>query len=510
MIAARPAAAAQVLVHPAVEQRLRICSADSSGSHVSMQRVSYDERDDMGETVHPYIPNSAPDAREAMLAVIGVDQVDALYREIPDRLRFKRPLDLPEPCHCEYELERYVRRILARNVTCDDYLNFLGGGCEQHHVPAVVDAVIGRGEFLTAYFANAYTDNGAFQALFEYQSLLCDLLGMDVAGYPLTCGLHASGTAVRMAARITGRSQVLVPATMNPRRLQEMMTYCEHSEATSIATLGFDPASGLLDSDELEEKLSSAVACVLVESPSYLGGIESQMKHIADAAHTAGALLVACVNPISLGVLASPGEYGADIACGDSQPLGVRMNYGGGATGFVATREIAEHMAELPNQMVNITAAGDGGSIGFTMYAYPERLSYRAREAAKDYTGTNAALWAIANAVYLSLMGPQGMREIGETIIRKTQFAKQLMAAVPGLALPLAASSFNEFVVNFDATSRSVKEINEALLERRIFGGVDLSGDFPSLGQSALYCVSEMHSADDLHALVRALREVTR
>lgn len=445
-----------------------------------------------------------------MLAAIGIEDVAELYREIPERLRFHRTLDLPAPLVSEYELEAYVGGILAKNATCAEHLSFLGAGCEQHYVPAVVDMVIGRGEFLTAYFANAYTDNGAFQALFEYQSLLCDLLGMDVAGYPLTCGLHASGTAVRMAARITGRSKVLLPATTNPRRLQQMRTYCRYSEVTEISTLAFDPANGLLDWGDLERKLDADTACVFVENPSFLGAIESRMRRIADAAHARGALLVACVNPISLGVLASPGEYGADLACGDSQPLGVHMNFGGGATGFVATKDIPEHIAEFPNQMVNITRAGAGDSIGFTMYAYPERLSYRARELAKDYTGTNAALWAIANAVYLSLMGPQGMREIGETIIKKTHYARHLVGQVPGIALPFSAPSFNEFTVNFDATAKSVSEINEALLERQIFGGLDLSGDFPSLGQSALYCISETHSAADLKRLATALREVTR
>ena len=445
-----------------------------------------------------------------MLATIGVQDVEELYRAIPERLRFRGPLDLPEPCLSECELERRVRRILARNVTCDDYLSFLGGGCEQHHVPAVVDAMISRGEFLTAYYGNAYTDHGKFQALFEYQSLLCDLLGMEVAGYPLTCGLHASGTAVRMAARITGRSEVLVPATMNPRRLQQMRTYCQRSEVKTITALAYDPVSGLLDRRDLEDKLHRNVACVLVENPSYLGVIESEMEAIADTAHAEGALLVACVNPISLGVLASPGDYDSDIACGDSQPLGVHMNYGGGATGFVATREIAAHIAEFPNQMVNITSTVGDEGFGFTMFAYPERLSYMARELGKDYTGTNAALWAIANAVYLSLMGPQGMREIGETIVKKAHFARQLLSEIPGVTVPFSAAHFNEFVVNFDSIGKSVAEINRALLEKRIFGGIDLSGDFAVLGQSALFCISEVHTVGDLETLRDALSEVTR
>jgi glycine dehydrogenase subunit 1 len=464
----------------------------------------------MSDIVYPYIPNTAPETRNAMLAELGVKDVEELYRQVPERLRFRRRLDLPEPLLSESDLERHVRGLLEKNSTCNEYLSFLGAGCEQHYVPAVVDAMIGRGEFLTAYLGNAYTDNGRFQAIFEYQSMLCDLLGMEIAGFPMTCGLAASGTAVRMAARITGRSEVLVPATINPRRLEQMKTYCRYSEVGTITTVAYDRATGLLDLVDLKGKLDSGVACVLVENPSYLGGVESQLEAIANLAHGAGALLVACVNPVSLGILPNPGDYDADIACGDSQPLGVHMNYGGGTTGFVATKDIPEHIAEFPGLIVNIapTLAGDG--FGFTMWGYAERLHYMARELGKEYTGTNAANWAIANAVYLSLMGPEGMREIGETIVKKSHYAKKLVSEIPGLALPLSAPHFNEFVVNFDKTGRSVQQVNEALLEQKIFGGVDLSEVFPDLGQSALYCVSEIHTASDVKELASALREVTR
>src|ERR1035437_6048131 len=191
----------------------------------------------MSDIVYPYIPNTAPETRNAMLAELGVKDVEELYRQVPERLRFKKRLDLPEPLLSESDLERHVRGLLEKNSTCNEYLSFLGAGCEQHYVPAVVDAMIGRGEFLTAYLGNAYTDNGRFQAIFEYQSMLCDLLGMEIAGFPMTCGLAASGTAVRMAARITGRSEVLVPATINPRRLEQMKTYCRYSEVGSITTV---------------------------------------------------------------------------------------------------------------------------------------------------------------------------------------------------------------------------------------------------------------------------------
>jgi glycine dehydrogenase subunit 1 len=464
----------------------------------------------MVDIIHPYIPNSAPDSRRVMLDAIGVGDVDELYREVPARLRLDRPLDLPDPLVSEYELKRHVGDLLRRNTSVEDYLSFLGAGAEQHHVPAVVDAMISRGEFLTAYNGLAYTDKGRMQVMFEYQSMLCDLLGMEIAGFPMTCGLQASSTALRMASRITKRAEVLVPASMNPRRLAHLRTYCRHSEVATITQVDFDPAIGLMDLDDLASKLHAGVAAVLVENPSYLGVIESQCARIAELAHSAGALLVASVNPISLGVLASPGDYGADIACGDSQPLGVHLNYGGGTTGFVATKDIAEHIAEFPNLIVSIVSTRDGTDFGFTKFAYPERLHYMARELGKEYTGTNTGLWAIANAVFLALLGPQGMADLGEVIAKKSHFAKGLISQLPGVSVPLSGAHFNEFVVNFDGTGHSVAQVNDALLDRGIFGGLDLSGDFPSLDQSALYCVSEVHSASDLKRLARELEEVTR
>lgn len=462
----------------------------------------------MSDVVHPYMPNSAPETRAAMLHAIGIASVDDLFKDIPDRLQLKRPLALPAPLVSEYDLEKHVREILAHNESCDDRMSFLGAGCYQHYVPAVVDAMIARGEFLTAYDGNAYSDGGRLQATFEYQSLLCDLLNMEVTGFPSACSLHASSTALRIASRVTGRHEVLVPTTMNPRRAQHLHAYRRAQEVATVTCVEADPATGLMDISDLRRKLTPKVAGVLVENPTYLGVIESQVREIGDVAHANGALLVACVNPLSLGVLASPGDYGADIACGDAQPLGVHMNYGGGALGFVAIK--ADYVMEFPNLMVNIAPTLDGEGFGFDFFALPERLTYFARESAKEYTGTMACLWAIASAVYLSLMGPQGMRDIGETIMKKSHYAKMLLAEIPGFELPLSAPHFNEFVVNFDGTGRTVAEVNAALLDRGIYGGADLSSDFHELGQSALYCVSEVHSASDLKLLATALKEVTR
>lgn len=464
----------------------------------------------MGDVVYPYIPNSDPRTRREMLDAIGAAEVDELYREVPERLRFRRPLDLPEPLPAELDLKRHVAARLEHNASCDDHLSFLGAGAEHHHVPAVVDAIISRGEFLTAYNGLAYTDKGRMQAMFEYQSMLCDLLGLEIAGFPMTCGLQASSTAVRMAARITGRHQILVPASMNPRRLAHMRTYCRHSEVATITPVAYDPVTGLMDLADLAGHLHEGVAGVFVENPSFLGVVERQAGAIAELAHAAGALFVTSVHPISLGALASPGDYGADIACGDTQPLGVHLNYGGGATGFVATRDIPSHIAEFPNLIVSIVRTLDGEDFGFTKYAYPERLHYMSRERGKEYTGTNTGLWAIANAVYLSLLGPRGLYELAETIVKRTRYATQLLARIPGVVLPFTGAHFNEFVVNLDATGATVAQVNEALLAQGIFGGFDLSVDFPELGQSALYCVSELHAARDLRRLASTLAEVVR
>ena len=211
---------------------------------------------------------------------------------------------------------------------------------------------------------------------------------------------------------------------------------------------------------------------------------------------------------MSLGVLAPPGQYGADIVTGDTQPLGVHMNFGGGTIGFVAVRDIEEHIAEIPPLMLSIADLEEGEGFGFNLFAWPERLSYMGREHSKEYTGTATALWAIANAVYMALMGPQGMKEIGEIIMQRSHYVKKLLSEIPGLTMPFTSSHFNEFVVNFDKTGKTVTHINNALLDHKIFGGKDLSEEFPRLGQSALFCISEIHSARDLKKLVQALKEV--
>jgi glycine dehydrogenase subunit 1 len=455
--------------------------------------------------VHPYIPNAAPVPRRKILDVLGVADAEALYDAIPASLRLHRPLDLPAPIRSEQELRRYIERILAKNAHAGSHLSFLGGGSWQHYVPAVCDEIAARGEFLTAYGAWPYSDHGKFQAMFEYQSLLGELLGMEVVSTPTYDAGCAAGSALLMACRLTGRAGILVAGTLGAERLSQVSGFTK--PAARLATIGSDPATGLVDLAALEAGLSGDTAAVYFENPGHLGTIETEAAAIAELAHQSGALVVVCVDPSALGVLAPPSEYGADIAVGELQPLGVHMLGGGGLAGFIACRDDPAVVAELPTFLISMVPARDGQGFGFGVSTM-ERTSYDKRAAATDYYGTTQWLWGIVAGVYLSLMGPRGMRELGLGIMQRAQFAAARLGRIKGVAAPrLTAPFFKEFVVDFTATGRTAAEINRHLLTRGIFGGKPLGAEFPGLGESALYCVTELHRAEDIERLASAIEE---
>ena len=458
------------------------------------------------EVVHPYIPNSVPEVREQMLRDVGAEGVDDFYEDVPESLRLREPMKLPQPFLSEYALKRHVEGILGKNTTCGEYLNFLGAGCYQHHVPAVCDEVNQRGEFLTAYAGEPYDDHGRFQALFEYASMMGELLNMDVVNVPTYDGFQAAATSIRMAARITQRRQVLVAENINPDKLSKIRDYCKPE--LEIELVGHDQKTGALDLDALEAGISERTAAVFLENPCYLGVVETHGDEISRLAHEHEAICVVSVDPISLGVLTPPADYGADIVCGDLQPLGMHMQFGGGQAGFIATRDEEKYVMEYPSRLFGIAPTRVKGEYGFGDVAY-ERTSFAVREAGKEWIGTAAALWGITAGVYLALMGPQGMAEMGEGILLRSRYAMMEMGKLRGVEAPVfEGPHFKEFVVNFDGTDKSVPEINEGLLSRGIFGGKDLTAEFPQLGCSALYCVTEVHTKEDIDTLVSALREV--
>jgi glycine dehydrogenase subunit 1 len=454
--------------------------------------------------------NSLPDIKQAMLTEIGAKTIEELFEQIPVDHRLKHPLHLPPALRSEAALRRHLLDTLGRNETCEDNLNFLGAGCWQHHVPAVVDEIVGRAEFLTPVWGSPQSDHGRNQAWFEYASQLGELVGMEVVSLPVYSWGCAVGHAIRMAARLTGRREVLVPRWIDPERLSVIANYCEPKEMErhiEVVLVDHDPATGLIDLADLRRKLSPQTCAVYVESPSYLGLIETGAPDIAALAHAAGAEVIAGADPISLGVLKAPADWGADIVVGPNQPLGVHMNCGGGVGGFIASRDEERYVREYNGFLVSITETERPGQYGFAL-ASAHQTSYGMREKGKDWTGNSVYLWAIANAVYMALLGPEGFREVGNLILARARYAAQRLAAVEGVAVPYPAGFFKEFVVNFDGTGKTVAEINAALRLKRIFGGKDLSRERPELGASALYCVTEVHSADDIDRLAAALEEV--
>jgi len=457
-------------------------------------------------SAYPYIPNSVPAIKAAMLRQIGAQSTEELYEDVPEELRLRQGLDLPDPFPSEYALKRHVEGLLAQNTAAGERLSFLGGGCYQHHVPAICDEINRRGEFLTAYAGEPYDDHGRFQALFEYASMMGELLEMDVVNVPTYDGFQAAATSLRMACRITGRRRVLLSRTLNPAKLSKIRDYLKPD--IEIELLGHDARTGQLDLAALEEALAAEAAAVYFENPAYLGFVETQGQAVADLAHQQGALCVVGVNPISLGVLTPPALYGADIVCGDIQPLGIHMQYGGGHGGFIASRDEEAFVMEYPSRLFGIAPTRVPGEYGFGDVAY-ERTSFAVREEGKEWVGTAAALWGITAGVYLALMGPQGMTDLGEGIMARAQYTMQGLDRLAGVRAPLfQAPHFQEFVVNFDGTGKTVAEINQALLAEGIFGGHDLSPEFPELGQSALYSVTEVHTQVDLDRLVDTLEEV--
>ncbi|HIQ92918.1 MAG TPA: aminomethyl-transferring glycine dehydrogenase subunit GcvPA [Candidatus Copromonas avistercoris] len=455
---------------------------------------------------HPYIPNSVPEVQEEMLKEIGMSSLEELHKNVPELLKLKNEMNLPKAFGSEYELRRHVEKLLSKDTDCKKNINFLGAGCWQHYVPAICDEINGKGEFLTAYGGEPYNDEGRFQALFEYESMVAELVDMDVVNVPTMDWAQAAATTVRMAQRITNRSVVLVPEYMDQEKLKAMKNYGE--SVLKFVKVACD-AMGHLDLADLKAKLNSDVAGVYFENPGYLGTIEPNGQKISDLAHEAGALSLVGVDPISLGVLATPPTYGADIVCGDLQPLGIHMNYGGGQSGFMATRDEEKFVMEFPSRLFGIAPTSEPGEYGFGDVAYDRTSFGHHREHGKEYVGTQSALWGITAGVYLATMGPKGMEEVGETIMANAQYAAEKVNEIPGVtANPFGSVFFKEFVVDFNKTGKTVAEINKALLEKGIFGGKDLSKDFPALGQSALYCVTEVHTAEDIQTLVDALKEI--
>jgi glycine dehydrogenase subunit 1 len=443
-----------------------------------------------------------------MMRGIGIKSIEELFSDIPEKYRLKRKLDVPEKGMSEFEVKKHVEMLLSKNKTCDDMPMFLGGGCWPHYVPAVVKEIVQRSEFLTSYTPyQPEISQGMLQALFEYQSMICELTGMDVANCSMYDWASALGEAARMAARVKGRNEILVPQIISPERAAVLKVYAE-TAGILVRQIGFDAEKGQVNLEDLRKAASDRTAAVYIENPSYLGFIETQVDEISKQTHSHGALFIVGVDPTSLGILSSPGDYEADIVIGEAQPLGNSMSFGGPLLGMFACREDMALVRQMPGRIVGMTTTQDRTRDGFCM-ALQTREQHIRREKATSNICSNEALCGLASAVYMALLGPEGLRELGETVMYNANYALTLLSKTSRIRAPVFKSShFKEFTVNFDEAGLSVKDVNQKLLGRRIHGGKDVSNEFPELGQTALYCVTEMHSEDEIECLADALEDI--
>jgi len=441
---------------------------------------------------------------------LGIQTVEELYKDIPEKFLLKRELNLPKQGVSEFEVKRQVESLLGKNKTLPEMPVFLGAGCWPHYVPAAVLDIVLRSEFLTSYTPyQPEISQGILQALFEYQSMICELTGMEAANSSMYDWASAVGEAARMAARVTKRSEILVPKIMHPERDATLQTYAEPA-GIKIKHIGYDKKTGQIDIEELKTNISEHTAAIYLENPSYLGFLETEANAVAEAAHSKGALFIVGVDPVSLGVLKAPADYGADIVVGEGQPLGNAMSFGGPLLGVLACRDSMELIRQMPGRTIGITTTLDGVSKGFCM-ALQTREQHIRREKATSNICTNESLCAVASAVYLALLGPQGLRELGETCMTKTHYAMRQLAKIEGVKAPVFSSShFKEFTVNFDGTKHSVQKVHEDMLLYGVHGGKNITKEFPELGETALYCVTEIHSKHDIDQLACVLAEVLK
>ncbi len=431
---------------------------------------------------HPYIPNTDDD-RRALLDVIGAASADELFADIPPELRIDG-LDLP-PALSELDLVREMTALAARNqVPGDGLACFLGAGAYRHFIPSTVAHVISRSEFYTAYTPyQPEISQGTLQTMFELQSLTCELMGMDVANAGLYDGASALAEACLMACRISRRDRIALLSTVNPAYAAVVRTYAS----------GSGLAVDVLD----EPTLTAEHACLAVQHPNFFGCLEDVWA-LGEAARAAGALYVAAVDPISLGLLAPPGEYGADIAVAEGQSLGWPVNFGGPYLGLFACRR--EHVRQLPGRIVGRTTDLDGRS-GYVLTLQTREQHIR-RERATSNICTSQQLVGLAAAVYLATVGKHGLRQIAEACYHKAHYAAERIVALPGYSLAFDAPFFKEFAVR---CPRPPAQTSAALRERGIVGGLDISDHVQN---GMLICVTEANTREEIDRLVGALGSV--
>lgn len=442
---------------------------------------------------HHYLPLTDEERRE-MLDQLDLESVEALFSDIPAELRKCCEMQLPPPLS-EREAEKHLGMLAALNKNLDDYACFLGGGVYDHFIPAVVKHITGRSEFYTSYTPyQAEISQGLLQAIYEYQTMICQLTGMEVANASLYDGASAAAEAAVMACGVRGRSRVLVSRAVNPVYRQVMKTYFKIRDLKLVEVPLKD---GKTDLEQAEELLDDHTAALVMQTPNFFGILE-QTAGVAHFLHNKKGLLVVCVDPLSLPLVQAPSEYGADIVIGEGQGLGNPPSFGGPLLGFFATRR--EFIRRIPGRLVGETVDREGRR-GYVMTLQTREQHIR-RERATSNICSNQALNALAAAVYMASLGPRGMREVALLCMQKAVYTCKKIASIPGFELAFEGPFFKEFPVFIPGEGA---ELNIKLLEYNILGGLELGRFYPELKNTVLFSVTENRSREEIDMLVKEL-----
>ena len=432
-----------------------------------------------------YIPNT-PAEQDDLLAAIGLRNIDELFADIPDDYR-NPTLELPAPLS-ELEIQRELNELAARNRPLASGPSFLGAGAYHHFIPSIVKAIMTRGEFLTAYTPyQPEVSQGTLQVIFEFQTMISALYGMEVANAGMYDGATSVAEAVLMACRVTRRQQVIVADTVSPAYRQVIATYCQ---AQGI-TIDITPA------DQVTGAITEATAGIVAQYPNFYGSLED-LQALGEAAHADGALLVVSADPLAMGMLKPPGEFGADIVTGEGQPLGIPPSFGGPYLGLFSCKQ--QYIRQMPSRLVGRTTDTEGRT-GYVLTLQTREQHIR-RERATSNICTNEALYALASSIYLAAMGRNGLRQAAELCYHKAHYAADEIGKLDGYSLPQSGAFFQEFVVS---CPQPPAEVNRRLMERNILGGLDVSDRYDN---GMLLCVTEMNTRDEIDALVSALSEI--
>ena len=448
-----------------------------------------------------YIPHTEKDIQE-MLKVIGAEFVEDLFKAIPDNLRVKKPLNLPAPLS-EQELIQEMTTLSIKNATVEEYVSFLGAGAYNHYIPSIVNHLISRSEFYTAYTPyQPEISQGTLQAIFEYQTLICQLTGMDVSNASMYDGASATAEAVLMARRINNRSKVILSAAIHPEYREVINTYLSGNR-DNIKEVFYCTETGRTLPEAIEKLLDKDTSSVVIQQPNFFGSIED-IKAIAEVVHKNNSILIiAITEPISLGLLKPPGELGADIVIGEGQAFGNGLNFGGPYLGFFATLE--KYLRQMPGRLVGETVDKRGKS-GYVL-TMAAREQHIRREKATSNICTNEGLCALAAAIYLTALGKNGLMELARLNLSKAEYLKNGLANIKGIKPAFTAPTFNEFVIE---TEKEPDAVLKTLLKKGIIAGLPLKRFYPELSRHILICATEMNTKEQMDELLEGLEKIAQ